>query len=59
MVHYWFNNKNGVIDKYADVIVAELKSMLECVVKHKIYVTFAIVPLVQSIGFKKILENEL
>ena len=59
MVHYWFNNKNGVIDKYADVIIDELRQMLESIVKHKIYVKLGIVPTNESLAFKKILLNEM
>jgi len=59
MVNYSYPNRDGVLDKYADEILDELRVVIEKIVGFKIYVKISYTPKSQHIGFNKIIEKEL
>tara|TARA_Y100001963_G_scaffold49823_1_gene69845 strand:+ start:859 stop:1260 length:402 start_codon:yes stop_codon:yes gene_type:complete len=58
MVNYTYKNNKGVLDKYADVILDELRVVIEKIVGFKIYVKISYTPKSEHIAFNKIIEKE-
>ena len=61
MVNYYYENNKGVLDKYAEEILDELRVVIEKIVGFKIYVKFSYRPQPppHHTGFNKIIEKEI